>query len=118
MIKTSIKPIVFLSLLIGIGYSQFQNPVTVSATSENSVRPGEVAYIQVEAKMDDEWHIYALENAGGTDWSSQIAVLEEKVNALSADHGHTKILVNEKQIELLQVQIEEIKVSTSNPLAN
>ena len=58
---------------------------------------------------------------------SQIAVLEEKVAALqNADtshehdneHGHTKILVNEKQIELLQVQIEEIKVSTSNPLAN
>ena len=34
------------------------------------------------------------------------------------DHGHTKTLVNEKEIELLKVQIEEIKVSTSNPLAN
>ena len=45
-------------------------------------------------------------------------MLEEKVNSLSTEHGHTKILVNEKQIELLQVQIEEIKVSTSNPLAN
>ena len=33
--------------------------------------------------------------------------LEEKVNSLSADHGHTKILVNEKEIELLKVQIEE-----------
>ena len=32
-------------------------------------------------------------------------------------HGHTKILVNEKEIELLKVQIEEIKVSTSNPLS-
>ena len=55
---------------------------------------------------------------------SKIAVLEEKVTKLndevsgSTNHGHTKILVNEKQIELLQVQIEEIKVSTSNPLAN
>ena len=58
---------------------------------------------------------------------SGIAVLQEKVSALeNADtshahdneHGHTKILVNEKQIELLQVQIEEIKVSTSNPLSN
>ena len=56
---------------------------------------------------------------------SGIAVLQEKVSALeNADtshehdneHGHTKMLVNEKQIELLQVQIEEIKVSTSNPL--
>ena len=54
-----------------------------------------------------------------------VAVLKEKVKALeNADtshehdneHGHTKILVNEKQIELLQVQIEEIKVATSNPL--
>ena len=33
------------------------------------------------------------------------------------DHSHTKTLVNEKEIELLKVQIEEIKVSTSNPLS-
>ena len=57
---------------------------------------------------------------------SSIAVLEEKVNKLEnadtthvhpGDHGHTKTLVNEKEIELLKVQIEEIKVSTSNPLS-
>ena len=64
---------------------------------------------------------------------SAIAVLEEKVNKLeNADtshtheliehehddeHSHTKPLVNAKEIELLKVQIEEIKVSTSNPLA-
>ena len=56
-----------------------------------------------------------------------VAVLQEKVAALeNADtshehdneHGHTKILINEKQIELLQVQIEEIKESASNPLTN
>ena len=73
---------------------------------------GFVKYGEITTKLD------ALENAGGTDWSSQIAVLEEKVNALSADHGHTKILVNEKEIELLKVQIEEIKAKSSNPLAN
>ena len=73
---------------------------------------GFIKYGEITTKLD------ALENAGGTDWSSQIAVLEEKVNALSADHGHTKILVNEKEIELLKVQIEEIKVKSSNPLAN
>ena len=58
---------------------------------------------------------------------SSIAVLEEKVAKLESvdtthehpvDHGHTKPLVNAKEIELLKVQIEEIKVSTSNPLAN
>ena len=56
-----------------------------------------------------------------------VAVLKEKVKALeNADtshqhdneHGHTKMLVNEKQIELLQVQIDEIKESASNPLTN
>ena len=74
MIKTIIKPILFISLLIGLGYSQFQNPVTVFAESENPVRPGEVAYIQVEANMDDEWHIYALENAGEGPVASRIKV--------------------------------------------
>ena len=56
-----------------------------------------------------------------------VAVLQEKVAALENvdtshehdnEHGHTKMLVNEKQIELLQVQIDEIKESTSNPLSN
>ena len=59
-----------------------------------------------------------IESIAVQDYSAQIAVLEEKVAALSVDHGHTKMLVNAKEIELLKVQIEEIKVSTSNPLAN
>ena len=58
---------------------------------------------------------------------SSIAVLQEKVSALesvdtshehSVNHDHTKSLVNAKEIELLKVQIEEIKVSASNPLTN
>ena len=72
---------------------------------------------------------------------SAIAVLEEKVNKLEnvdtshnhelvdhkhdlaehdhpVEHSHTKPLVNAKEIELLKVQIEEIKVSTKNPLSN
>ena len=36
----------------------------------------------------------------------------------SVTHDHTKSLVNAKEIELLKIQIEEIKVSTSNPLSN
>ena len=67
--------------------------------------------------------ISMLEEASKTVDHSIVAVLEEKIQQLEAhehevNHGHTKILVNEKQIELLQVQIEELKVSTSNPLAN
>ena len=62
---------------------------------------------------------------------SGIAVLEEKVSALESQEGvdisdleeglnqnKIKALVNAKEIELLQLQIEEIKVSTSNPLTN
>ena len=64
--------------------------------------------------------INVLENASKTVDLSIVAVLEEKIAQLEShehevNHSHTKILVNEKQIELLQVQIEEIKVSTSNP---
>ena len=68
--------------------------------------------------------INTLTEASKTIDLSIVAVLEEKIAKLSdelngaTNHGHTKILVNEKQIELLQVQIEEIKVSTSNPLSN
>ena len=87
---------------------------------------GFVKYGEIVTKLD------ALEGAsGGTDWSPQIAVLEEKVNALEnqdlshshevgehshGEHGHTKILVNEKQIELLKLDIEELKESMKNPL--
>ena len=88
---------------------------------------GFVKYGEIVTKLD------ALEGAsGGTDWSPQIAVLEEKVNALenqdtshthkvgehshNTEHGHTKILVNEKQIELLKLDIEELKESMKNPL--
>ena len=66
--------------------------------------------------------INALEEASKTVDLSMVAVLEEKITKLESHehemskHGHTKILVNEKEIQLLKVQIEEIKVSTSNPL--
>ena len=84
---------------------------------------GFVKYGEITTKLN------ALENAGGTDWSEQIAVLEEKVTALeNADTSHshntthshddTAVKIVEKEIELLKVQIEEIKVSTKNPLSN
>ena len=82
---------------------------------------GFAKYGEISTKLTE------IENRSIQDYSAQIAVIEEKVSALeNADtshehdnkHGHTKILVNEKQIELLQVQIEEIKVATSNPLSN
>ena len=69
--------------------------------------------------------INALEEASKTVDLSIVAVLEEKIAKLESvdtshehpvNHNHTKSLVNAKEIELLKVQIEEIKVATSNPL--
>ena len=85
---------------------------------------GFVKYGEIVTKLD------ALEGAsGGTDWSAQIAVLEEKVGALenadtshthdtSHSHDSTAVKILEKEIQLLKVQIEEIKIKSSNPLAN
>ena len=83
---------------------------------------GFVKYGEITTKLD------ALESSGSTDYSAQIAVLEEKVSALEnidtsheheqEEHTHTNSLINKKEIELLKVQLEEVKASSSNPLAN
>ena len=69
-----------------------------------------------------------IEGRSSIDHSAVIAVLEEKVTALEAsnngdvDNSFTALdkrsAINQKQIQLLQVQIEELKASSSNPLAN
>ena len=76
-----------------------------------------VKYGEIVTKLD------ALEGAsGGKDWSADIAVLEEKVTALENkdtshnhdfDHTHdnTAVKILEKEIELLKIQIEEIKIN-------
>ena len=85
---------------------------------------GFVKYGEVMTKLE------VLEGASKSidmSFLSEIKVLEEKVAKLESvdtahehpvNHDHTKSLVNAKEIELLKVQIEEIKVSTSNPLAD
>ncbi|MEA1881578.1 MAG: cytochrome c biogenesis protein CcdA, partial [Candidatus Marinimicrobia bacterium] len=40
------------------------NPVTVTASVSSSARAGEVVYVNMTAKMEHEWHIYALHDAG------------------------------------------------------
>ena len=92
---------------------------------------GFVKYGEVMTKLE------VLEGASkGVDMSflSEIKVLEEKVDQLEnqdtthshkvgehthdTEHSHTVSLINKKEIDLLKVQIEEIKVSTKNPLSN
>ena len=85
---------------------------------------GFVKYGEVMTKLE------VLEGASKSidmSFLSEIEVLKEKVAKLESvdtshehpvTHDHTKSLVNAKEIELLKVQIEEIKVSTSNPPTN
>ena len=87
---------------------------------------GFVKYGEITTKLDAiEAREQVVVDTSGIE--SSIAVLQEKVSALEnvdtshdhpVNHEHTKSLVNAKEIELLKVQIEEIKVSTSNPLTN
>ena len=85
---------------------------------------GFVKYGEITTKLDT---LAGTSQSIDMSFLSEIEVLKEKVAKLeSVDtthehpvaHDHTKSLVNAKEIELLKVQIEEIKVSTSNPLSN
>ena len=84
---------------------------------------GFVKYGEITTKLE------ALEGASKSidmSFLSEIEVLKEKVAKLESvdtshehpvTHDHTKSLVNAKEIELLKVRIEEIKIATSNPLS-
>ena len=89
---------------------------------------GFVKYGEIVTKIDTleskEWT--AVDTTG---IETSLAVLEEKVDALenaATSHNHdfahthdntaTKVL--EKELELLKVQIEDIKIKSSNPVAN
>ena len=93
---------------------------------------GFVKYGEIVTKLDAlESQEHSTVDTSGIE--SAIAVLEEKVNKLKnadtshshevgehkhEEHSHTATLINKKEIELLKVQIEEVKVSTKNPLSN
>ena len=93
---------------------------------------GFVKYGEIITKLDAlESQEHSTVDTSGIE--SAIAVLEEKVSKLEnadtthshevgehkhEEHSHTATLINKKEIELLKVQIEEIKVSTKNPLSN
>ena len=85
---------------------------------------GFVKYGEITTKLDT---LAGASKSIDMSFLSEIEVLKEKVSSLESvdtshdhpvTHDHTKPLVNAKEIELLKVQIEEIKVSTSNPLAD
>ena len=125
---------------IGGGFVKYGEVMTkLNHLQKASMKVDEVS-IEMVAVLQEK--VKKLENKEDVvvDYSPEIAVLEEKVEVLENKKdvvvdlssiesnisgigeglNQTKIksLVNSKEIELLKVQIEEIKVSTSNPLAN
>ena len=118
---------------IGGGFVKYGEVMTkLNHLQKASMKVDEVS-IEMVAVLQEK--VKKLENKKDVvvDYSSEIAVIEEKVEKLenkedvvvdlsSIEEGlaQTKVksLINSKEIELLKVQIEEIKVSTSNPLSN
>tara|TARA_R100001443_G_scaffold1185_1_gene4504 strand:- start:101 stop:451 length:351 start_codon:yes stop_codon:yes gene_type:complete len=99
----------------------------IAAIGGGFVKYGEIV-TKIDALESKEWT--AVDTTG---IETSLAVLEEKVDVLEnadtshthevgehkhEEHSHTNTLINKKEIELLKVQIEEIKVKSSNPLAN
>ena len=81
---------------------------------------GFVKYGEVMTKLE------ILEGASKTVDLSIVAVMEEKIKKLESksvdtsgiSRNSTAVKILEKEIELLKIQMEEIKVKASNPLAN
>ena len=56
------------------------NPVTVSASVDSPARAGEVVYVNMTAEMEQEWHIYALHDAGEGPIATKITVTGDYVS--------------------------------------
>ena len=86
-----------------------------------SIGAGFIKYGEIMTRID------VLTNASQTIDLSMVAVLEEKVKALEESNTgeideslgrlDIKASINSKEIELLKVQLKELKISTSNPLS-
>ena len=79
--------------------------------------------VSIEMVTANQKDIEFLKNKKGVDLSS----VQESINTNgfeiidnrnAANENGKGVAINSKEIELLKIQIEEIKVSTSNPLSN
>ena len=101
-------------------------------TQSQAISDAIIAGVVDQVYESPEAGLEALEGASKSidmSFLSEIKVLEEKVSKLENadtthnhdfDHTHddSAVKIVEKEIELLKIQIEEIKVKSSNPLAN
>ena len=106
---------------IGGGFAKYGELTTkITALEAASKKVDKVSIEMVTANQKD---IEFLKNKKGVDLSS----VQESINTngfeiidnRNATNENGKgVAINSKEIELLKIQIEEIKVSTSNPLSN
>ena len=106
---------------IGGGFIKYGEITTkLDALQAASMEVDKVSIEMVTANQKDigflKQEIAELKSAEGVD----ISGLEVHISGLEEGLANfkTKAMINSKEIELLKVQIEEIKVSTSNPLTN
>ena len=103
-------------------YGELNERINTLTEASKTVDLSIVAVLEEKvAKLSDE-----IEGATGHGHTK--ILIEEKITALEAsnngdvDNSLTELdkrsAINQKQIQLLQVQIEELKASSSNPLAN
>ena len=79
--------------------------------------------VSIEMVTANQKDIEFLKNKKGVDLSSVQQYINTNSfeiidNRNAANENGKGVAINSKEIELLKIQIEEIKVSTSNPLSN
>lgn len=74
----------FLGFLFQPVEAQFENPVKVTAEVTQPARTGEVVDVVLTAEMDQEWHLYAVYDAGEGPISTSISVSGEIVEQQGA----------------------------------
>ena len=106
---------------IGGGFVKYGEITTKLNSLEAASK--KVDKVSIEMVTANQKDIEFLKNKKGVDLSS----VEESINTNgfeiidnrnAANENGKGVAINSKEIELLKIQIEEIKVSTSNPLSN
>ena len=101
---------------IGGGFAKYGELTQKIEMLEAASKTVDKVSIEMVAVLQEK--VAALENK--EEVVVDLSSIETDISYIDSDlaKATTKGLVNAKEIELLKVQIEEIKVSTSNPLTN
>jgi len=99
---------------IGGGFVKYGEVMTKIDVLTNASKTVDKVSIEMVAVLQEK--VKKLESKSGVDLSG----IELNISGIEEGLAQTKVkaLINSKEIELLKVQIEEIKVNTSNPLSN